>query len=97
MPNTSKIISRFLTELHSNEVQEAFESLNTLLEHLENKPDPEPIELRIVELTYQTIEKLKFLEALLRRHTGENSPLMGSRLQELYDKASEINPSSLID
>jgi hypothetical protein len=97
MSNLPKIVSQFLNELHSNQVQETFESLNVILEHLENKADPEPIELKIVEMTYHTIEKLKHLEGLLRRYYNSSSPLIGDQLSDLYDKVSEVSTNSIFD
>jgi hypothetical protein len=91
MSTINNIIVRFLQELHSNEVQETFESLAVLLDHLENKEDPDPTELKIVEITYQTLEKLKYLDELLRKRVGKNSDFPGTRLQELYDRALETH------
>lgn len=87
MPNSEKIISKFLTELHSKEASSLFESLNFLLEYLENKEDPDPAEMRIVEAAYQALEKLQTLEALLKQRASKSPTLTGSRLQDLYDKA----------
>jgi hypothetical protein len=87
MPNSDKIISKFLLELHSKEVSPMFESLTFLLEYLENKEDPDPEEMRIVESAYQALEKLQTLEALLKQRVRKTHPPTGTRLQELYDKA----------
>lgn len=84
--NTEDIAFRFLTELHSKENQKLFASLDYLLEELENKSDPGPKELRIVDLTYQTIEKLKMLESILQGYAQGSDKLDGTKLQDLYDK-----------
>jgi|WetSurSiteA1Bulk_404760.scaffolds.fasta_scaffold00793_9 hypothetical protein len=89
MSNINNTIVRFLQELHSKEIQETFETLTVLLDHLENKEDPDPTELKIVELTYQTLEKLKYLDELLRKKVGKIPDFPGTRLQELYDRAEE--------
>jgi len=86
MPNSNKIISIFLQELHSKEVKPMLESLTFLLEHLENKEDPEPEEIRIFEAAYQALEKLQTLEALVKQRASKFPSLTGSRLQDLYDK-----------
>lgn len=84
--NTENIAFRFLNELHSKENQKLFEMLDYLLEELENKPDPDPKELRIVDMTYQTVEKLKMLESLLKDYAQGSGKLDGTKLQDLYDK-----------
>lgn len=91
MSNINNIIVRFLQELHSSKVQETFESLAVLLDQLENKEDPDPVELKIVEITYQTLEKLKYLDEILRKRVGTIQDFPGTRLQELYDRASETH------
>ena len=96
MSSTDKIISNFLLELHSDDVQSLFESLDTLLEHLENKSDPDPEEIQIVNSAYESLEKLKMLEGYLQlRIQGKTK---GNKLQELYDKAStHVGMQSLFD
>ncbi len=84
--NTENIAFRFLTELHSKENQKLFESLDYLLEQLENKEDPDPKELRIVDLTYQTVEKLRMVETVLKEYAKGSGKLDGTKLQDLYDK-----------
>ena len=74
-------------ELHSKEVSPMFESLSFLLDHLENKEDPDPEEIRIVEAAYQALEKLQTLEALLKQRVRKTNPPKGAILQELYEKA----------
>ena len=64
-----------------------FESLEILLEHLENKNDPEPVEMQVVDATYQVLEKIKTLEVILKQRVLEaNKALSGTKLQTLYDK-----------
>jgi len=86
MPNSNKIISIFLQELHSKEVKPMLESLTFLLEHLENKEDPDPEEIHIFEAAYQALEKLQTLEALAKQRASKSPTLIGNRLQDLYDK-----------
>jgi len=90
MPKTSdRLILKFLRELNSGEVQETFQSLGYLLEFLENKEDPDPIEMQIVDSAYQTLEKLKLLEGFLKRYVEESDKILkGSKLQKLYDDKS---------
>jgi len=91
MPKTSdRLIFKFLRELNSREVKESFQSLGHLLEFLENKEDPDPIEMQIVDSAYQTLEKVKLLEGFLKKYVGESDELKGNKLQRLYDN----NPGS---
>jgi hypothetical protein len=84
MSYTDKLMQRFLMKLNSVEVQEAFELLEMLLEHLETKNDPEPFEMHIVDNANQTIEKLALIENILKTRVGGLQS--GSKLQNLYDK-----------
>lgn len=88
MPKTSdRLVFKFLRELNSSEVQTSFQSLATLLEFLENKEDPDPIEMQIVDASYNLIEQLKLLEGFLKKYASESDQLKGSKLQNLYDKS----------
>jgi len=87
MSRTDKIISNFLTELHSKEVSTLFEHLDVLTDQLETIDDPDPSELQIVNSVYQVLENLRTLEAYLKRRVGESPQLTGNKLQSLYDKA----------
>ena len=79
-------VIRFLNELNSNEVKGTFEFLENLLKELEDKIDPDPIEMEIVDSAYQTIEKLNMLENNLRKYVADkNQTLPGNRLNDLYE------------
>jgi len=79
-------VIRFLNELNSKEVKGAFEFLSTILENLEEKNDPDPIEMEIVDSAYQAIEKLNLLENNLRKYvTDKNTTLLGNTLNDLYE------------
>ena len=97
MSSTDKLMLRFLRELNSDEVQEAFASLDALLDHLERKNDPEPFEMRIVDSAYQTLEKMKMLEGIMKQRVVESNVLKGNRLQKLYDKSPTHVGSSIFD
>lgn len=81
-------VIRFLNELNSKETRSTFDFLSTILENLENKDDPERIEIEIVDNAYQAIEKLSILESSLRQYVnGINKvSLPGNKLFDLYDK-----------
>jgi len=98
MSSTDTLMQRFLRELNSEEVQEAFQSLDVLLDHLEKKNDPEPFEMHIVDTAYQTLEKLKTLEGIIKNRIIESSMLDGNKLQGLYDKTlTNIGTGVLFD
>lgn len=88
-------VVNFLNELQSDSVKSALGSLSILLNELEEKNDPEPIEMEIVNVTYQLLEKLNLLEAALRKYKTSNHILTGSKLDDLYEKSSKL--TSLLD
>ena len=88
MSIAARLMTKFLQELHSNEVQSTFNSLDNLLEYLEKKNDPEPFEMQIVDNAYQTLEKLKTLEGVMKQHISDSNMLSGNNLSRLYDKSS---------
>ena len=88
MSTTDQLVMNFLSELHSNNSQEMFERLAQLIEHLENKEDPEPTDVLIADNIYQTLEKLKTLDSLLVNYVGDSKGILkGNKLQDLYDAA----------
>ena len=83
-----KLAFSFLSELHSDDVKETFESLSNMLEALENKDDPDLIELEITDISYQLVEKLNLLTELLKKYVIENDILLGDKIQSLHDNQS---------
>lgn len=79
-------VIRFLNELNSNEIKNAFEFLSTILESLEDKVDPDRVEMEIVDSAYQAIEKLNMLENNMRKYVSDenNITLPGNKLYDLY-------------
>lgn len=86
MTTTSNMAQQFLVELNSKDVQSLFQKLDFLLDHLENKEDPEPFEMHIVDTAYQALDRIKTLESIIKRHVAEANLLTGDKLQNLYDK-----------
>ena len=86
-------VVNFLNELNSTSVKSALGSLSVLLDELEEKNDPEQIEMEIVNVSYQFIEKLNLLEAALRKYKATDHALTGSKLNDLYGGGS----SALLD
>jgi len=81
-------VINFLNELNSDSVKSALGSLSILLNELEDKNDPEQIEMEIVNVSYQFIEKLNLLEAALRKYKATDHVLTGSKLNDLYSGGS---------
>jgi DNA repair photolyase len=74
------------------------ESLMVLLNELENKNDPDPVEINVVSDAYQFIEKLKILETTMRRYAyREKDSLKGDQLQHLYEKQTKTGSSKLYE
>jgi len=81
-----KLALSFLTELHSDNVRGTFESLSDMLKELEEKNDPDKIEVDIAKQIYQLIEKLNILSETLKNYVTENDVLLGDKIQSLIDK-----------
>jgi hypothetical protein len=88
MSSLDKLAFSFLSELHSDGVKNTFESLSNMLEALETKDDPDPIELEMVDTSYQLIEKMNLLSELLKKYVNEGDILIGDKIQSLYEGIS---------
>lgn len=84
-----KQVANFLNELQSDSMKSALGSLSVILDELENKNDPEPIEIEIVSTAYQLLEKLNLLQAAMRKYSND-STLTGNKLDSLYDLSNGI-------
>jgi hypothetical protein len=74
-----------LNELNSSGVRNLLDHLDVFLKYLEEKIDPDPIEIQIVDTAYQAIEKIQLLEAALRKYQAEGGQeLLGNKLDDLY-------------
>ena len=78
----------FLEGLHNTSTHSTFAQLTGLIEILENKADPDPIEIRLVENMYAFIEKLNILESNLKSYSNERASDCGSKLTSLYEGIS---------
>lgn len=65
----NKLIVKILNEFSNDE---HFETLNLLTEWLENKDDPDPSEIMLVDSIYQFLEKKSILESQLRTLNKSN-------------------------
>ena len=87
MSRKLKIVN-FLNEFDSSSMEGALGSLVALIEDLETKNDPEPIEMEIVDMSYQLLEKVELLRTALRTYLKTEHVLTGSKLVDLYERKS---------
>ena len=94
MSSPGKQAKLFLESLHNEETKSTFEHLNTFIELLESKVDPDPTELKLLGNIYQFVEKLKYLENNMTSYVKESRKhISGNKLSDLYDR-NESNGSS---
>jgi hypothetical protein len=86
-----------LNELNSNEVKSLFEHLKMFTENLEEKNDPDPIEIQLVDASYQVMEKIQIFESVMKMYTAQGrSELLGNQLERLYNSSKvDIGTSTL--
>jgi len=92
--NPGKTSQLFLESLHSDEVKSTFEYLSKLVEQLENKKDPDPIELKLLESIYIFLEKFQILQGNLKSYSRDF--IKRNVLSDLYDK-SDTDKISIVE
>jgi hypothetical protein len=93
MKKTSNLAKRFLEEMKSSESSELLEKL---IEELETKTDPDPVELYLLETLYQFKERQKITEAKLSSYLiNSHKSLPGNKLNDLYDSLTGYGTSKL--
>ncbi|MFW9871472.1 MAG: hypothetical protein ACFFG0_00010 [Candidatus Thorarchaeota archaeon] len=90
-------VVNFLNTLNSKTVKEAFDTLTVIIEQLELKDDPEPIEMEIVDTAYQVVEKLNLLQTAMRKYRNSESPLTRRTLSDLYDEKHSSGTTSMFE
>jgi len=83
----TRLAQRFLRELHSEPSRNTFSTLRELLDNLENKGDPEPTEVRLIEEINKFLESAGVLETHLKSYVRDDG-LLGSKLETLYENNS---------
>ncbi len=78
----------FLEGLHSVHLRNTFEHLQGLIESLENKNDPDPIEIKLVDSIYSFLERLNVLESNISSYSKDNFESTGNKLSSLYENIS---------
>ena len=98
MKDLAKLAKRFLNELHSEGTNNTIETLTYLNEQLENKHDPDPIEIKLSANINDFIERLKILESNLRSYVKDkNIKSYSNKLSELIEKTSYDGNRLFID
>jgi len=88
MKNMTKLIRSVLNELYKVE-QESNQSLNYLMEYLENKDDPSSSEIMLVDSIYQFFEKRKLLESHLKKFISEKK-FTFNKLETIYEDQKKV-------
>jgi hypothetical protein len=84
MSDVNKLSVLILNEIvHDNTI--LFQRINLLMETLENKDDPNPEDVVLVDSIYQYLEKKKILEENLKRFTKKSTLLHKNKLEELLE------------
>lgn len=86
MSRFKEITTKFLQEIHSKDVAEWLQELKFLSEGLEEKIDPEPIELQIVGSVYQLLENFEQVDNLIKEYKKDSLP--SEKLTSLYEQKS---------
>jgi hypothetical protein len=84
MSRFKEITTKFLQEIHSQEITEWLQELKFLSEGLEEKIDPEPIELQLVDSVYKLLESYEQVENLIKEYKKDSLP--SDKLSSLYNR-----------
>ena len=90
-------IVNFLNELDSQSTKSLLGDLKEIVEDLEVKNDPEPLEIEIVDVANQVLEKLELLHAAIRKYSVSENVLTGDKLDDLYSNKTGGGSSALFD
>ena len=89
MPNTAKTAKLFLESMQIEQVKDAFQYLSKLVDQLENKKDPDPIELKLLESIYLFLEKFQILKGNLKSYSRDfTKSITKNKLSDLYENTS---------
>lgn len=84
MSRFKEITNKFLQEIHSQDIREWLQELQFLNESLEQKIDPEPIELQLVDHIYKLLENYEQVETLIKEYKKDSLP--SNKLDSLYNR-----------
>jgi len=86
MANPNQLMMGCLNELNSERFRDLNEMMVNLLNYLEEKDDPTSSEIELVNTLYESLEKIKLLQASLRKNANIiNENKAGSLLRKYYD------------
>jgi len=95
MSQSTNLVKRFLNEMRS---KESYELLDILITELEEKYDPDSIDIYLLETLYQFKEKLKITESKLSSYLIKTKKkTSGDKLDELYSNGSGYGTTTLFD
>lgn len=98
MSNSVQLAKKILKESSKFISSEESSSITQLLEFLENKVDPDPGEVYLLDAIYQYIEKTNLLESHLNKYIHKSaSKLKGNKLNSLYENNNKYGSSVLFD
>ena len=81
----TRIAQTFLNEMSTGEVNDAFDILKHLIYELEEKADPDPIEVRLLANLCHFLEKYEIMKHNLQSYVRDfNHDLPGNVLSDLY-------------
>jgi len=73
------------------------DSLKALLEQLEDKIDPDPVEINLASSLYMFLEKLQIVKHNLTSYISDSEESLGSKLDSLYERNSGVGTSKIFD
>ena len=88
MTNMTRLARKVLNEL-AKEDGLSDQSLNILMEYLENKGDPSSSEVVLIDTIYQFLEKQKILESHLKRFIKDQN-ISPNKLEQLYEDKKNV-------
>lgn len=92
MVTSSDLARRVIREF--SESTDSQSIINELIEHIENRLDPNPEEVYLLETLYQFVEKSQLLQSHLEKYIKKtNQKLKGNKLSELYDNDNKYGTS----
>ena len=94
MISISFLVKRVLKE--SDRIMSDEGAINQLIELIENREDPDPEELYLLESLYQYHEKASILQSHINKYIQKsNQSLKGNKLNSLYESDNTYGTSKL--
>jgi len=85
------LLQTILNEMEQTDSKDLIDSIKNLCEQLEEKPDPEPYELTLIDNIYKFLENYQLLKESMRFYIRVlNGKMPGEVINRLKDKRSVI-------